>query len=140
MILRDQIPYGIDVSALGNAGYGFSSIVTLTFTNSTSGTISNIGTNVNYRTSDAPEVRNWGMLRNVAFTITTMNDGTTGIAGGYLLTTTASTAQFFNHTTGALTGSTEALAAEKWHVFPVNNGRTLLIQGGTYPFAGVCQF
>jgi len=140
MLHRNEIPFGIDVGTLGAAGYGFSNVTTLTFTSSTAGTLSQLGTNVNYKTTDGPEIRNWGMLRNVAFTVTAMSDGTTGIAGGYIFNIAASTAQFFDHTTGALRGGTEAMAAEKWLVFPVNNGRTLLIQNGSYPSAGVCQF
>jgi len=140
MLSRDEIPFGINVGTLGNQGYGFSNVTTITFTSATGGTVSQLGTNVNYSTSDGPEVRNWGMVRNAAFTITAMTDGTTGIRGGYLLTLASSTASFFNHTTGALTSSTESLSAQTWHVFPVNNGRTLLIQNGSVPSAGVCQF
>jgi hypothetical protein len=140
MLHRDEIPFGIDVGTRGGAGFGFSSVTTITFTSRTAGTLSQLGTNVNYRTTDEPVIRNWGMLRNVTFTVTAMIDGTTGITGGYILETAASTAQFFDHATGALTGTTEAMDAQKWHVFPVNNGRTLLIQNGSYPTAGVCQF
>lgn len=140
MLHRDEIPFGIDFGTRGGAGFGFGSVTTITFTSRNAGTLSQLGTNVNYRTTDEPEIRNWGMLRNVPFTVTAMTDGTTDTTGGYVLDTAASTAQFFNHTTGALTNATEAIDAQKWLVFPVNNGRALLIQNGSYPTAGVCQF
>lgn len=140
MLSRYEIPFGIDVAARGNSGYPFSSLSTFTFTSATGGTFSSLDVGVNFQTSDGPTVRNWGLSRQVAFTLTPMEDGVTGISGGYLMQTAEHNASFFNETGELLQGEPEAMPEFIIHVFPVNGGRTLLMQGGSYPFTGVCQF
>ena len=140
MLSRYEIPFGIDVEDLGNSGYPFSSLSTFTFTSATTGTFSSLDVAVNFQTSDGPTVRNWGLSRQVAFTLTPMEDGVTGISGGYLMRTAEHTAGFFNASGELLQGDSEAMSESIVHVFPVNGGRTLLMQGGSYPFTGVCQF
>lgn len=139
MLTRSEIPFGINVSSDGDAGYPFSGITTLTFTSATSGSASSLDINVNYNTDDGPDVRNWGLAQNLPFTVTPMVDGVTGIAGGYLLRTSPYSSRFFD-VNGQLQQGTDNYPSAVLHVFPVNGGRTLLVQGGDYPFTGVCQF
>lgn len=140
MLSRYEIPFGIDVAARGSDGYPFSSLTTFTFTSATAGTFSSLDVSIDFRTTDGPTARNWGLARDVAFTLTPMEDGVTGIAGGYLMQTVAYDSSFFNTTGELLQGDSEALPQSVIHVFPVNGGRTLLMQGGSFPFTGVCQF
>lgn len=141
MLSRYEVPFGVDTAADGNAIYPFSSLSTITFTSGSSGTFSSLDVNANYRSDSAPEIALWWSAKDVPFTVEAMIDGLTGISGGYLLKTEAYVASIFSASTGEIIeGATQSVPAFKLHVFPSNNGRTLLFQGGDYPFTGVCQF
>lgn len=139
LMVRYEIPYGIDAAIRGAAGYPFTTLGTVTFKGDGKGDVATFDVNVDYSTRDYPTVRNWGLTRG-SFTVEKLKDGVNGIEGSYLLTVTSLTARYINPQSGASIGEETAAYPLKVIALPANNGKTIFLQGATEPFSGVCQF
>jgi len=117
MLVTQPVPYGASLPA--NAGYNMLAIIT--FTSATAATIEFVATRLNYATTGATVDPTHPSDAGVAVTITPVANGPTS---GRRISFTP-------------TGSPAALMA---NAIAVNGGSTILIQGESDAFSGVCQF
>ena len=139
LMVRYEIPFGIDAATRGAGGYPFSTIGSVTFKGSGKGEVSVFDVNVDYSTQGSPMVRNWGITRG-SFSMEKLTDGINGVEGSYMMTVSSLKIRFLNPQTAQLLSEVQPLDTLKVFAMPANNGKTIFLQGATEPFTGVCQF
>ncbi len=115
------LPVPLGVASINQTGYNITGV--LTFTSSTTATMSGYVTNANYSSAGSPTLAAPVIFNNSAVSITSMTTAT-GFVGGYFLAITAPFAAQFT-------------------AVPANSGNTIFMQvsgGPLGPGSGVCQF
>jgi hypothetical protein len=118
MLMTQPVPYGQTIPVTNK---GFNILAIFNFTSATGGTLSYYGTRVSY-TAAGIVMNTAGTGTGVAFTVASSPE--LSAAGVKTMT--------FSPPSGGGAVTVNAIA--------VNGGNTLLIQGNSEPFSGICQF
>lgn len=120
MLVTQAVPFGANVGSTGYGPTGYNITAVLTFNSISFGTLEYYNTQVTYTSNGIQVGTATGTTpaNPLQFSLTQ----STELTGSYVLTVTV---------------NSQTLA---FNVTPTNGGKTLLIQGRTEPFSGVCQF
>jgi len=121
MLVTQPVPYGANLGAAGTFNAGYNMLAIITFTSATAATIEFVATRLNYTTNGVTVDPTHPSDAGVAVTLAPVTNGPTS---GRRISFTP-------------TGSPAAIRA---NAIAVNGGSTILIQGESEAFSGVCQF